>query len=362
MSKSFHNFLFLFVYCVVSVSHAHHLVPFQYPGISGKWGYKDTVTNQVILYWHFDAAEPFGADGLARVKVDNKFGCIDTAGVIVIPIQYRNLSSGFKNDTLYCSEKSKNIFYVRKQGVFIKYNVDFQVKEKEPQLNQLTRIKVFKYPKDSALCNLLWRGQMNDNWPTYRFTSDDNASIYGDDNSQNFQRRKYFNLISGIGINTAYQPLVPVDEPNSPFNFTYIDVNYSRFINSKLNKRSLYGLGVSYCRTVSFGDSFSYRNKQLSLDFLNRFYLAKGFYLHMTVSPVVNSDVKYKSRIPNTNQSWKNFPTQNSRISAGFSFGFGFNVIERLEFLANYQYVPNPFNNNRIRSNFLEFGAFINLE
>ena len=68
-----------------------HLVPSQCGNI-GKWGYVDTLKKTQTIMCKYDAAHTFAPDGLARVRLNNKWGFIDKTGKEVITLKYDNAS------------------------------------------------------------------------------------------------------------------------------------------------------------------------------------------------------------------------------------------------------------------------------
>ena len=50
-------------------SQTKKLVPFKIPGDENRWGYKDSFTDKVFIYWHFDEETPFQENVYERVTL-----------------------------------------------------------------------------------------------------------------------------------------------------------------------------------------------------------------------------------------------------------------------------------------------------
>ena len=88
------------------------LVPFKISGDKNKWGYKDSFTDKVFIYWHFDEATPFQENGYARVEYKGWQSYMDTAGKLLFPFVFKRLPERL-SDTIYLNdEKSKQIIKV----------------------------------------------------------------------------------------------------------------------------------------------------------------------------------------------------------------------------------------------------------
>ena len=53
----------------------------------GKWGYKERKTGEMVIPCKYDKAFDFH-NGLAAVKLNEKWGYIDKTGVIAVPFKY----------------------------------------------------------------------------------------------------------------------------------------------------------------------------------------------------------------------------------------------------------------------------------
>lgn len=88
------------------------LIPFKISGDENKWGYKDSFTDKVFIYWHFDEATPFQDNGYARVEYKGWQSYMDTAGKLLFPFVFKRLPERL-TDTIYLNdEKSKKIIKV----------------------------------------------------------------------------------------------------------------------------------------------------------------------------------------------------------------------------------------------------------
>lgn len=94
------------------------IVPKQ--GIDGKWGYcKD---DQWVINPKYERAMSF-SEGLAVVKLDGKFGCIDIAGEVVIPCRFESAYSF--SEGLAAVKVNGKYGYINKSGVsVISYRFD----------------------------------------------------------------------------------------------------------------------------------------------------------------------------------------------------------------------------------------------
>ena len=71
------------------------------------WGYRHSSTGEVLMEPRYHYAEPF-CDGLAQVRLDGRYGCIDKAGDAVIPLRY--------DEMWECSEGLFRVVVDRKHG------------------------------------------------------------------------------------------------------------------------------------------------------------------------------------------------------------------------------------------------------
>lgn len=354
MLKLFSNLIFSALFLVSglfnSVADAHHLVPFQYPGISGKWGYKDSKTDQVKIYWHFDYAADFDDKGYARVGIRGYYGFIDTLGDIVVPIQYEELGQKFNNDTLLVTYYIKNQYYVRSNGVVKKYKRGNWIPEKFTRLEQLEKVLVFHYPADSAYSKSLWMKQMNIAEPTVVVEGHQTAM-------PNPKENEPVRPFSSFGFCAVLStPSMINKDDGGFFKTSYLQVNYERYFGTYNSLRPLhFGIGTSFRFRFDYGDTFTYRSTQYTVDLLHRIYLDRKFYIKLGISPVVESTDVTKSRLLNANHDWKTYTSKVNHIQSFFSLGIGFSLSEDLEGQLGYQYMPSSFGNKRIQTNFLGY-------
>ena len=84
-----------------------------------KWGYIDKENNLVVPYV-FDDADVFESCGLARVKVGDKFGIIDTSGNMVLLAEYDCIKiTGISNDNPGLIRKEGKYGFVNTKGEII---------------------------------------------------------------------------------------------------------------------------------------------------------------------------------------------------------------------------------------------------
>lgn len=62
--------------------------------VEGKWGFVDK-TGKIVINPQFERATPFSDEGIAGVEIGNKWGGIDTTGKVVINPQFDEFSSSF---------------------------------------------------------------------------------------------------------------------------------------------------------------------------------------------------------------------------------------------------------------------------
>ena len=55
---------------------------------NGKWGFRDFITGKIVIEPKYDDASDFSSEGLARVKLNGKFGFIDKTDRMVIEPKY----------------------------------------------------------------------------------------------------------------------------------------------------------------------------------------------------------------------------------------------------------------------------------
>ena len=84
-----------------------------------RWGYIDKENNLVVPYV-FDDADVFESCGLARVKVGDKYGIIDTIGNLVLPAEYDSVQiEGISNNNPGLIKKDEKYGIVNDKGEII---------------------------------------------------------------------------------------------------------------------------------------------------------------------------------------------------------------------------------------------------
>lgn len=139
-------------------NHFMQLEPFMVSSVSQKWGYRNKYTGEVVIFWEFDEAHPFAANGLARVRIGKEYGYIDPAGVLAIPFSTTEYGD-FRSDTAFKVNDTYGWIEHRNRQ-YRKRLSDGQLTEWALLKNE-TRYRIFNYPADSALVASLMARQQD---------------------------------------------------------------------------------------------------------------------------------------------------------------------------------------------------------
>ncbi len=215
------KYLFLIVLCkTLMLSKAQNLVPFQSADFDNKYGYVDTKTKKLKIFYHFEKAYPF-SNNFALVQYGGKLGAIDTLGNIVIPIMFNYIKLIDKenaevilreNDTAMIKIFNNYIQYIKtgdkvfpfryfdsrnsKLKKAIVFNSDYELET----LNKITKERIQKEVYNKLNYNTEKNNKL---WHTFQGGVIDNQKRSG---FIEFKTNMYFqnkNLLTGIG--TGFQ-------------------------------------------------------------------------------------------------------------------------------------------------------------
>lgn len=87
---------------------------------SDKWGLYDNLTLKIHLQPKYSFIEPYENSELYRVNIENKFGCINSDGVEIIPVIYENVW-GLDNPTglICCKDQNNKYGYLNHKGEIV---------------------------------------------------------------------------------------------------------------------------------------------------------------------------------------------------------------------------------------------------
>ncbi len=80
-----------------------------------KYGIKEISTDKELTSLKYDGATVFSADGLAAVKLNGKWGYVNTKGDVIIPFQYDNIVMAFSFGEAKVTLNGRT-FYIDKTG------------------------------------------------------------------------------------------------------------------------------------------------------------------------------------------------------------------------------------------------------
>lgn len=306
-------------------------VPFQHES-SGKWGYKDAATGQVLIYWHFDAADSFDQQGFARITYQHRQSFIDTAGSLIFPLVFPFVSATF-DDTIYLN--AEHTRYIAKSGQqYYEYKKQKEAMVRISELpvsdyygRQLTIVR-FQYPRDQDKFDRM---------------------------SHEAAEKKMYPIVSHAGSlefrwsPTIFGQSINKIEPELPGRSHHLAI--TRFFQTKKGLDG-FGLSTGFINSKYWLDTAIYRQNQIVLGLFQRVNLSSVFYFEMGVAPVVNQTLSRYNKLDDTwlaaNKPW-------SGISSVYELNAGFNISRMLRLGMGYKYVPSALQHPRLPRHFFTF-------
>jgi hypothetical protein len=171
-----------------------------------------------------------------------------------------------------------------------------------------------------------------------------------------------------LKIVTTYLGLHSLITPNwgsnkNKFPMSNFAIDYENYFFKDLRGKNcfLFGLGITYRKSIVYGDSSTYKLVNLHLDLVHRINFGQDFFFKLGISPILNNTTLIKSRLSNTHQVWKKYSYLNNKFNSAFEIGFGFNISKKCEIQLNYLNNPNPILSEKISNDFIEFGLILKL-
>jgi len=268
-NKNIILFSFLLLFSTISVAQKKKLVPFQYPGTS-KWGYRDSLTRKVYIFWHFDRASAFKKNGIARVELNSYQTYIDTNGKMLFPFTFKNLPEELK-DTIIINS-AKDIKLIKIKGEYWEFKTGVQRYEFPASYyfgvrGLINSVRVFNKSNARTVEELTVKGK-----PKPPPSNNLNASPSILQNTE---------LSAGLALRTL------------------VFVQCATFLN---NDGKMQGLAVAagFNSARRRDDSFNYRINQMTLGLVQRFRLSDKVSVDIGLHPVLrrNSELTLNTGIP----------------------------------------------------------------
>lgn len=312
-------------------------VPFQHIP-TGKWGYKDASTGQVLFFWHFNAADTFNREGIARVTYRNRQSYMDTGGKLLLPLVFPFVSGPF-GDTLYLN--AQHTRFLAKSGQEF-----FEFKKRKNTSVQVSGLPVseyygkdlnvirFHYPRDKDKFELM-------------------ASEAG-------QKVAYPVMTHAARTEFKWSPTLfgqPLNNNDVPTPGRSHHLSITRFFQTKSGLEG-FGLSTGFTNTKYWFDTAIYRQNQLTLGLVHRLNLTPGFYFDICVAPVVNQNV---SRYDRKDKTWFAVNMPWTGIMAVYELSAGFTISRAFRLGLGYRHVPSTFEHPRLPRHFfaLSFGLAV---
>lgn len=321
--------LALILQVVIASQLQGQLVPFKFSEQIPKWGYKNVNTNQIIIYWHFTKADSFNKYGLAKVGYQNKEGCIDTTGRLIIPFFYKNLVT-CNRDSVYINT-AHNLLLLRIGNDYFEYkngtlNKGYPIKDWRPA--EVLDVITFQHPRDSKVV---------DNLITKEFEDKTIPVSKGNSNELSFS-----SVLSIKEENLVKQPKY--------WTTSSVQIKFTKFLNTSLvgTRNGTLGITTGYIENKYWGDTAIIKSSQLFIGCSHRIYLGNRTFVAIGAYPVINQIVKSQKR----GSSIWNLNNVTYNMSSIFESTFNLAVTHNTLFGIGYKYVPSPYFKSRFQRNF----------
>lgn len=309
-------------------------VPFQHIP-TGKWGYKDASTGQVLFFWHFNAADSFSRDGIARITYRNRQSFIDTGGNLVLPLVYPFVSSPF-GDTVYLNPEHTRFLAKSGQEFFeFKKQKNTSVRVSEVPVSEYFGKKLnvirFQYPQDK------------DKYDHMSKEAVQGGVIPVVSHATRLEFR-WSPTLFGQPLNN--------NETSTPGRSHHFSI--TRFFQTKSGLEG-FGLSTGFTNTKYWFDTATYRQNQLTVGLVHRLNLTPGFYFDIGVAPVVNQTL---SRYNSKEDEWLAVNRPWTGIMAVYELSAGFTISRAFRLGLGYRHVPSALQHPRLPRHFfaLSFG------
>lgn len=286
------------------------LVPFKISGDENRWGYKDSLTDKVFIYWHFDEAAPFNENGYARVTIGGYQTFIDTNGNLLFPFVFRSLPSALKDTLVIDAEKNVKLI---KQG------------------NNYWEYKKGKRRFDYPVSEYLGAGISNFYLRVYDFS---NAKTVKELKESLITQRLSYSIKDNMELTVSYGKIT--DNPKKWVDADVLHIQCMNFLNNNNKMRGL-AAGAGYYNARLTSDSFSYRVNLITFGIMQRisFGSEARVSIDIGIHPILSRRADFRAVnvavpgiINTTNGPWKNFDNSSQSIKAITELGFMVKISE----------------------------------
>jgi hypothetical protein len=275
------------------------LVPFKISGDENRWGYKDSFTDKVIIYWHFDEATPFQDNGYALVTRGGRQTFIDTNGYLLFPFVFKSLPSTLRDTMIIDAEKNRklikigNDYWEYKKG---KRMLDYPVSE-YLGLNGSNYFRVYDYSTAKTVKEL---------------------------QESSITQKSTYTIKDNMELTISYGKIT-----NNPKQWVGADVFHIQCMNFLNNNTKLRGLsaGAGYYNARLTGDTFNYKINMITFGVMQRISFGRNARVSVDIGihPVLSRSGSYTNNLfPNSGSKAINSfnESQTGSIKAITELGF----------------------------------------
>jgi hypothetical protein len=282
------------------------LVPFKISGDENRWGYKDSFTDKVFIYWHFDEATPFQDNGYARVTRGGRQTYIDTNGNLLFPFIFRSLPLTVRDTVIIDAEKNVKLI---KQG------------------NNYWEYKKGKRRFDYPVSEYVGAGVSNYYLRVYDFS---NAKTVKELQESSITQKSTYTIKDNMELTVSYGKIT-----NNPKKWVDADVLHIQCMNFLNNNAKMRGLsaGAGYYNARLTSDSFSYRVNLITFGIMQRISFGSNARVSIDIGihPILSRSGSYTSKLfPNNGSKAINsfYESQTTAIKAITELGFTAKISE----------------------------------
>ena len=282
------------------------LVPFKISGDENKWGYKDSFTDKVFIYWHFDEATPFQDNGYARVTRGGRQTFIDTNGSLIFPFIFKSLPSTLRDTVIIDAEKNVKLI---KQG------------------SNYWEYKKGKRRFDYPVSEYVGAGVSNYYLRVYDFS---NAKTVKELQESTITQKSSYSIKDNMELTVSYGKIT--DNPKKLEDVDVMHIQCMNFLNNNGKMRGL-SAGAGYYNARLTTDSFFYKINMITFGVMQRISFGSNARVSIDIGihPILSRSGSYTSKLyPNSGSKAINsfYESQTTAIKAITELGITAKVSE----------------------------------
>ena len=248
------------------------LVPFKISGDKDRWGYKDSFTDKVFIYWHFDEATPFMENGYARVTRGGRQTFIDTNGNLLFPFVFKSLPATVR-DTIII-DADKNVKLIKKDNNYWEYK-----KGK----------RRFNYP----VSEYVGAGVSSYYIRTYDFS---NAKTVKELQESLITQKSNYTIKDNVELSVSYGKVT--NHPKTWVDADVINIQCMNFLNNNGKMRGM-SAGAGYYNARLTTDSFFYKINMITFGVMQRVSFGSNARVSIDIGihPILSRSGSYTSKL-----------------------------------------------------------------